>query len=111
MATTAHRVSRKMPIDARARERLRDAQVAEARAVAHFFAQSDRVATAASGLAEAESRLGDAAASVVATSGAERAMVLLGLDKAELRAMTSAGATKVGTTTTTSATTEDAAKE
>lgn len=76
-----------MPTDAAARERLREAQVAEARAVAGFFAARGRVTAAASGLDEAERRLAEATGRVIAISGSDRAMTLLGIEKTELRAI------------------------
>jgi hypothetical protein len=53
--------------------------------VAAYYAAAARLDTARTILAEAESELAAAVRAVVATSGAERATTLLGLDKAELR--------------------------
>ena len=76
------------PVDPLARERLRDAQAAESRAVARYLAASDKVAAVASELAGAKARLADALRAVIEVSGSPRAMVLLGLDRAGLRALT-----------------------
>jgi hypothetical protein len=75
----------RLPTDPVARERLREAQAAEARVVAAYYASAARLDTARAMLAEAESALASAVTAVVATSGAERATILLGLGKAELR--------------------------
>jgi hypothetical protein len=79
------------PADPAARERLREVQAAETRAVAAYYFAAARADTAREVLSEAESDLAAAVRSVVATSGQERAMILLGLDRSELRqAITSA---------------------
>jgi hypothetical protein len=75
----------RLPTDPAARERLREAQAAEARVVATYYTTATRLDSARAMLAEAESELSDAVRAVVATSGAERATILLGIGKAELR--------------------------
>ncbi len=76
----------RLPNDPAVRDRLREAQAAEARTIAGFYAATERVAAAGEALAEAERELASAASAVVAGSGAERAAVLLGLTPGELRA-------------------------
>ena len=80
--------SARLPKSGPARERLREAQAAESQAVARYFALAQRAAAAAATYAEAQGRVADAAADVVAVSGAQRALILLGLDKSELRSLT-----------------------
>jgi hypothetical protein len=73
------------PTDAAARERLREAQSAEAKVVAAYYAAAARAEAARAVLADSESQLGNALEAVVAISGQSRALALLGLDKAGLR--------------------------
>jgi hypothetical protein len=53
--------------------------------VAAYYNAAARAESARTSLAEAESDLADAAQAVVASSGQDRAVTLLGLSKAELR--------------------------
>jgi hypothetical protein len=87
------------PTDLRARERLRDAQTAEARAVTAVYAaeagrdaaieRRDQAWAAAAALVDAaEDDLAVARAAVVTVSGLDRAAVLLGTAKADLRKAT-----------------------
>jgi hypothetical protein len=86
----------RIPKDVQARERLREAQDAEARAVSAACAAQEAlaaaigrrdtaVAAANALLAEAEQAVASAQASVVAVSGVERASVLLGVSRTVLR--------------------------
>jgi hypothetical protein len=86
----------RMPRDGRARERLREAQQQESRAVASVCAAGDRLSrarakrdavyvTATVKVERAEADLDSARASLVQVSGLDRAALLLGLDVAELR--------------------------
>lgn len=88
--------STRKPTDPRARERLREAQAAETRAlatvcdaetrVAAAIAKRDRAyATADSWVAEANATLDVARADLASVSGADRAALLLEISKTELR--------------------------
>lgn len=88
--------SRKKPRDPHARERLREAQAAESRAVASVYAAEAKVeaaiikrdnarATADGWVADATDLRDQARADLVSVSGADRAALLLGLGKLELR--------------------------
>lgn len=89
------RATRK-PADPRARDRLREAQAAETRALATVCAAETKVAsaiakrdkacaTADSWVADANSVLAVARADLVSVSGVDRAALLLGISKTELR--------------------------
>lgn len=96
MSATRSRSLGRRPMDTQARERLRAAQQAETTAVAVVFsaqaaleeavARRERtVAAATVAVTTAEAELGAARAALVEVSGLERAAVLLGTSKAELR--------------------------
>ena len=93
--------ARRKPNDPRARERLREAQAVEARAVVAAYIAEAKVATAitkrdkahaiAEGwVAEATDLLDRARADLVSISGTDRAALLLGIGKPELRRSLSA---------------------
>ena len=73
------------PVSRTARDRLREAQQAEARALHAVDAAAATRARAARHLEAADQQLAEAQAVVAATSGLERAAYLLDLDIAELR--------------------------
>jgi hypothetical protein len=83
-------VTTRLPSDPAARDRLREAQAAEARTIGEFYAAAERVRLAGEALAAAERDLGAAAAGVIAGSGPDRAAILLGMTPAELRTMAKA---------------------
>jgi hypothetical protein len=94
--TTQTRTPRKLPRDLRARERLREAQEAEARALtvvcaaeaALEGARAKReavIARATATVDQSEAELAHAQAGLVKVSGLDRASVLLGLDRVGLR--------------------------
>ena len=94
--TTQTRTPRKLPRDLRARERLREAQEAEARAVTVVCAAEDAlagacakrdavIAKATATVEQAEAELATARAGLVKVSGLDRASVLLGFDRVGLR--------------------------
>ena len=91
----------KKPNDSRARERLREAQAVEARAVVAAYVAETKVATAITRrdkaqaiaerwVADATDLLDRARADLVSISGADRAAMLLGISKPELRRSLSA---------------------
>jgi hypothetical protein len=73
------------PVRSSARDRLRDAQQAEVRALKDVDAATRTRARAAKRLDDADAALAKAQAAVAATSGLERAAYLLDLQPAELR--------------------------
>ena len=86
----------RMPRDVRARERLREAQAAESRAVAAVCAAGEAlsracgrreatVAAATVKVEQAHAVVAHAQAALIAVSGLDRAAVLLGVDAGELR--------------------------
>lgn len=94
--TSRPRASGRFPRDIQARERLRQAQEAETRAVSAVCAAQDAVAAAGrkrakavaaadAVVAEAERSLAAAQANLVDVSGLSRAGALLGLDRTTLR--------------------------
>ena len=94
--TNRSAVVSRMPRDVRARERLREAQQKESRAVAAVCAAGDALGracakrdavytTATVKVERAEAELDSARASLVQVSGLDRAALLLGLEAAELR--------------------------
>lgn len=103
MSTPVRRAGR-LPRDVQARERLRQAQDAETRAVSAVCAATDAlaaarrkrdkaVASADAIFAEAERDLATAQAHVVAVSGLDRASALLGMSRAALRKARAVAAT------------------
>jgi hypothetical protein len=95
------------PADPRAREHLREAQAAEAGALATVCAAEAKVAsmvakrdkaraTADAWVAEASALLDTARSELAAVSGLDRAAVLLGINKNELRRSLSSASTQGG---------------
>lgn len=76
------------PASRAARNRLRDAQQAEARALSQVGAAAKARARVAARLHDADTALARAQAAVVETSGLDRAAYLLDVDRAELRRWT-----------------------
>jgi formate-dependent phosphoribosylglycinamide formyltransferase (GAR transformylase) len=85
MSQTRSRSLGRFPSDPAARERLREAQEAEAKAVAAYYSAAANVDNARFALAATEAEMGAAVRAVIAISGQGRALVVLGLDKADLR--------------------------
>lgn len=94
--TTASPRTGRLPRDIRARERLREAQQQEAEALVALCATQDKlrkacakrdvaVAAAAGMVERAQASVESAQAVLVQVSGLDRAAVLLGVDRAELR--------------------------
>jgi hypothetical protein len=73
------------PVDAGARQRLLEAQRAEADALRKVESAGKGCATARDSLAAADAKLLEAQRTLVRTSGASRAALLLGVDEATLR--------------------------
>jgi hypothetical protein len=73
------------PVDAGARQRLLEAQRAEAEALRKVETAGKGCATARDRLAAADAKLLEAQRTLVRTSGASRAALLLGVDEATLR--------------------------
>ncbi len=93
----------KFPSDLQARERLREAQAAEARAVTAVYAadaerdkaiarRDEAVAAATTVVEAADADLAAARAGLVAVSGVDRAAILLGATRSELRRAAAASA-------------------
>jgi hypothetical protein len=75
----------KRPKDVRARERLREAQVAETLAVAAYYAATEARAAVEAVIKEADEKVDAARARVVSVSGLPRTVLLLGEKPAVLR--------------------------
>lgn len=101
------RPARRTPADPRARERLREAQVAEAHAVAEVCAAEAKVATtiakrdkarltADAWVTEANEVLDRARAGLVSVSGLDRAALLLGIARPKLRRSLTSGSSRDG---------------
>jgi hypothetical protein len=84
-STTRSRSIAKRPKDLSARERLREAQVAETLAVAAYYAATEARAAVESVIQEADAKVDAARARVVSVSGLPRAVLLLGEKPATLR--------------------------
>jgi anti-sigma factor RsiW len=84
-STTRSRSIAKRPKDARARERLREAQAAETLAVAAYYAATEARAAVEAVIKEADEKVDAARALVVSVSGLPRAVLLLGEKPAALR--------------------------
>ena len=99
--------SRSKPTDPRARERLREAQAVEARTVAAVYGAESRVERAAAKrdrarevadvwVTDAVRVLDRARADLVSVSGVDRAALLLGLSRSELRRSLATASTQDG---------------
>jgi hypothetical protein len=107
MSTPSRTRPTRRPADPRARERLREAQAAETAALAAVCAAKTKVAaaqarrtkalaTAAGWVNEAATLLDAARADLAAVSGADRAALLLGIPKTELRRSLAAENSRAG---------------
>jgi hypothetical protein len=105
MATGSRRSARQ-PRDVRARERLREAQLQEANAVAAVFAAQQvlqrvcakrdaAVAAANATVEQARESVSSAQGALVSVSGLNRAAVLLGVKTSELRAVSASRTARI----------------
>jgi hypothetical protein len=82
----------KLPSDPQARERLREAQVAEARALTAVYTAEAALTAALEEAARADAALAVARATLIGRSGLDRAASLLAVSKTELRRSVAAAA-------------------